>query len=467
MLCLQLKSITAFRLQYQFIQIFTKNMDVDWAAVPTNDAMHRAYALESIIKRLATFDQHRHSLLCAALGTIDTTARDSHETKVLEDEIAEEGELNAVYVYDDFDMQFQLGRKKKKDYKSRTPHNIITWIYIASHADAKDSLLKESAINGARRIWHRIASSAAVIAASQTPSTFFITEPTLADKTPEELKALFTKAYKDYKHTTTGIVDYPAAISYQPRIEFLRFSTNTLCSPHFTMQHVDKDFFDALEDKSADSFHLDYFPARGYIRISKVIDAQTTRAIATCFVEKALGAKIITNKGKRHQLSVFSSPSYKNKLKLSEEAQKRGEKVWISAITCAYYDQQGEVVSKNREFDFKWSEDHDIFSNIDGGKFACQLSQTDKPEYTREILDVELSFLLCDYENHGSRPLYYDAPMKKAIKIHIRPKSFDFLEKTKDLKPLQKEAIKNVLEQCDLMPKTADQINLSLGALNA
>ena len=71
-------------------------MDVDWAAVPTNDAMHRAYALESIIKRLATFDQHRHSLLCAALGTIDTTARDSHETKVLEDEIAEEGELNAV-----------------------------------------------------------------------------------------------------------------------------------------------------------------------------------------------------------------------------------------------------------------------------------------------------------------------------------------------------------------------------------
>ena len=467
MLCLQLKSITAFRLQYQFIQIFTKNMDVDWAAVPTNDAMHRAYALESIIKRLATFDQHRHSLLCAALGTIDTTARDSHETKVLEDEIAEEGELNAVYVYDDFDMQFQLGRKKKKDYKSRTPHNIITWIYIASHADAKDSLLKESAINGARRIWHRIASSAAVIAASQTPSTFFITEPTLADKTPEELKDLFTKAYKDYKHTTTGIVDYPAAISYQPRIEFLRFSTNTLCSPHFTMQHVDKDFFDALEDKSADSFHLDYFPARGYIRISKVIDAQTTRAIATCFVEKALGAKIITNKGKRHVLSVFSSPSYKDRLKLSDDARKRGEKVWISAITCAYYDQQGEVVSKNKEFDFKWSEDHDIFSNIDGGKFACQLSQTDKPEYTREILDVEISFQLCNYEVNGDTPLYYDEPMKKAIKIHIRPKSFDFLEKTKDLKPLLKETIKKVLEQCDLMPKTADQINLSQGALNA
>ena len=467
MLCLQLKSITAFRLQYQFIQIFTKNMDVDWAAVPTNDAMHRAYALESIIKRLATFDQHRHSLLCAALGTIDTTARDSHETKVLEDEIAEEGELNAVYVYDDFDMQFQLGRKKKKDYKSRTPHNIITWIYIASHADAKDSLLKESAINGARRIWHRIASSAAVIAASQTPSTFFITEPTLADKTPEELKDLFTKAYKDYKHTTTGIVDYPAAISYQPRIEFLRFSTNTLCSPHFTMQHVDKDFFDALEDKSADSFHLDYFPARGYIRISKVIDAQTTRAIATCFVEKALGAKIITNKGKRHVLSVFSSPSYKDRLKLSDDARKRGEKVWISAITCAYYDQQGEVVSKNKEFDFKWSEDHDIFSNIDGGKFACQLSQSDKPEYTREILDVEISFQLCNYEVNGDTPLYYDEPMKKAIKIHIRPKSFDFLEKTKDLKPLLKETIKKVLEQCDLMPKTADQINLSQGALNA
>ena len=57
--------------------------------------------------------------------------------------------------------------------------------------------------------------------------------------------------------------------------------------------------------------------------------------------------------------------------------------------------------------------------------------------------------------------------MKKAIKIHIRPKSFDFLEKTKDLKPLLKETIKKVLEQCDLMPKTADQINLSQGALNA
>lgn len=467
MLCLQLKSITAFRLQYQFIQIFTKNMDVDWESVPNDDAMARACALEAIIKRLATFDQHRHSVLCAALSTIDTTARDSHETKILEDEIAEEGELNTVYVYDDFGMSFQHGSQTRRNYQSRTPHNIITWIYVASHADAKDSELKESAIEGARKIWLRIANSAAVIAASQTPSTFFITEPTLADKTPEELKALFTKAYKDYKHTTTGIVDYPAAISYQPRIEFLRFSTNTLCSPHFTMQHVDKDFFDALEDKSADSFHLDYFPARGYIRISRVVDPQTTRAIADCFVEKALGAKIITNKGKRHVLSVFSSPSYKDRLKLSDDARKRGEKVWISAITCAYYDQQGEVVSKNKEFDFKWSEDHDIFSNIDGGKFACQLSQSDKPEYTREILDVEISFQLCNYEVNGDTPLYYDEPMKKAIKIHIRPKSFDFLEKTKDLKPLLKETIKKVLEQCDLMPKTADQINLSQGALNA
>ena len=91
-------------------------MAVDWAAVPTNDAMHRAYALESIIKRLATFDQHRHSLLCAALGTIDTTARDSHETKILEDEIAEEGELNTVYVYDDFGMSFQHGSQTRRNY---------------------------------------------------------------------------------------------------------------------------------------------------------------------------------------------------------------------------------------------------------------------------------------------------------------------------------------------------------------
>lgn len=463
---LQLKYITSFQLQRNLISLFAKGLQIDWDNLARLPTAKRYQRLDRHIRQLADIDPSRHGELCSVLNLIDLVGRDARQYEVLEKDILAEADLRTKYEMDDFGTGDECaGRRSQKALKSRTPHNIAAWIYIASHGDRAKTGYSVPAKTAALRVWRRIAHNAAVIAGCQRPYTFFITEPTI-DTSPEKRAELFAKAYKAYKRERTGIEDYPASITYQPRVQFQRYSTTAMPSLNYSMQHVENDVFDVREDKRADSFHLDYYPGRGYIRLSRVVDRVTTLDVAGCFVRHALGAEIASGRHTRHDLSVFMTPAYREKLKLPEEAEKRGERVWISAVNCAYYDQKGEVVSKNREYDFKWHADRDIFANIGDGPSRGGRESDDVVQYKREFLEVELSFQFCDYRMHEARPYYHSELMPRVYKVKIRPRSFDFLEKTKDIKPIHRQLIKDVLERAGLMPKTQDQINEIAGALD-
>jgi len=204
--------------------------------------------------------------------------------------------------------------------------------------------------------------------------------------------------------------------------------------------------------------------------MTRVDDKATSLHIAEIFAESALGAKIEDLKGKRYSLNAFSDKSALKRIEeaLPESNKQAKDEVWISALRCRYLDSEGLQLSKNHEYDFPYDPERNIYTNLDlGYPLANEDRQPLAAEMKmgvhaakRELLEVEVSFHLHDTVPLGGGKNGYSDRFLPVVKIHTTPKTCDFKKKTRDLKAEHRQLINDVLEMCDLMPKSRDQIIL-------
>lgn len=462
---LKIKKITGKRLQEQLFKLHCPSDMLDWDAARQMNDNDRATALAEIAKRLTNIDPKQHDHLCSALDVIDTIGADSGQSLALYEQIKPLKGLHAIYWGDDFGVPQKRGGKEH----AHTPHNIAAWIYVVAHCDYHiDDYYPKETREPAKKIWQRLVNQYQAIVEETGRQIFFLTPPTLTDLTNDERKDKFVNAYKKLRAEETGIADYPAICDVSSRISYLRFSTNCRADPHYSIQEVknnEKNPFDALIDPNADCFKIDYYPERDYLRISKIKGpTNRTRRIAELFAKTALGANLNDRRG-RHTFDIFKNRGYKKHLILPEDCQARGDKVWVSAMTCTYFDADGNQVSKNRELEFPFKEDGDIFDNIDKALGGAVLNANGK--IIREISELQLTFLLHNAIDVGAGHLSKCEGEPKPLHINIKPTSFDFVAKMKDKPRWMKSAVESVLKRCDLMPKNRDQIILGMKNVDA
>lgn len=456
---LKIKKITGKRLQEQLFKLHCPSDLLQWDVVGALDDNARAEQLCEIAKRLTNVDAKQHDHLCSALDVIDTIGEDSGQSSAIYESIKNEKDLYSIFWNDDFGII----KKGKCKERAHTPNNLAAWIYVVAKCDYKiKDYYPQSARAPARKIWQRLVNQYQTITEENGRQIFFLTPPKIVGITSEMRRDKFLNAYKELRAQETGIKDYPAICDVSSRISYIRFSTNCRADPHYSIQEVkDKkhDPFDALIDPNADCFKIDYYPERDYLRISKIKGAvNRTRRIAELFAEKALGSTIQDNRGKRHTFDVFKDRRYKQYLVLPEDSKAREDKVWISAMTCTYFDKDGNQVSKNKELEFPYKENGDIFDNIDKALGGAILDTDGK--ITREISDLQISFIIHNAIDIGTGHLSKCDGEPKPIHINIKRTHFDFIQKMKDKPKWMKEIVESVLKRCDLMPKTRDQLIL-------
>lgn len=418
------------------------------------DECRNARELADAIRSLAGYSLKQRDAIYVQLSTIDVIGSQPRQTDALQKMIKTESVLNERYVFADFG----LPKGKKKEH-SRIAHNIATWINIVAHSKSGEDDFSVGVVEAAGRIWARLEQQAVVISAQEGTCTFFLT-PATKDLSTAEKSKLFEAEYKKYRTKVTGIKDYPAQVDSTVHTTFIRFSVNMAADPRLSVQVDENRSFVSLIDPNADKFKLDYFPGRDYVKMTRVVDRSTSLEIAQIFAE-VVGAKIQDNRKKRCSFHLFDACRPKA-LSLSEDAVKRGDRVWISAIDSSYLDRGGNVVSKNREYAFPYYDDGDIYENLRKIKSDTSVSShVEALAVKRETTGLDISFELHDFIETEKGQILFREDFMKPIVISVRPNGSNFLNKTKDLKPYHRNLILDVLARCDLLPKNRDQINIA------
>ena len=454
----EIRKITAPLLIKQLFAIHAPALELEgeWPRLFEMNDAERAHELAERIKDLAKVSLKQRDLIYSHLGTIDVVSSQARQTEAIEKMIEGEKPLHEQYCFPDF------GKIKGRKERSRLPHNIATWINIVAHTKEGGAQYSKTVIAGAKRIWDRLAAQAVVISNQEGSCTFYLTSPTKNQTATLEARAkLFEDAYKKYRSKLTGLENYPAKVDPTVRSSFIRFSVNMAADPHMSIQVGEDGTFNPLIDPNADKFKIDYFPGRDYIRMSRVVDRETSLAIAKLFAE-TIGSEVQDFKKKRYSLAQFDSCKPET-LALPPENTKRGDRIWLSAIDSAYLDRNGNVVSKNREYDFPYDSERDIYENLRQSKeMGKPRSRVENLVDRRETIGLDITFELHDYEDGGEGRRLFRDDFMKPITIKVRPTQNDYLSKVRDLKPYHRKLIVDVLEKCDLMPKNRDEMNKGL-----
>lgn len=442
----QIAKITGTLLRRQLFEIHAPSFVYDDGMSPKE--------LSDSIRNLAGYSLKQRDNIYVQLGTIDIIGSQSRQVDALVKMIRGEPALNERYEWADFGAP----RGKKRE-ASRVAHNIAAWINIVAHSKPSSDGYSEGVVAAAKRLWDRLAAQAVVISAQEGSCTFFLTPATTnLDASIEEKSKLFENAYRKYRTKLTGIENYPAKSDPTIHSTFIRFSVNMAPDPKLSVQVTDQGDFRPLIDPNADKFKLDYYPGRDYIKMSRVVDRDTSQTIAALFAE-VVGSKIQDNAKKRCSFEQFDA-CRPDTLALPEESAKRGDRVWISAIDSSYLDKDGNIVSKNREYDYPYFENGDIYENL------RKINQDTEPHsrigavaVKRETVGLDITFELHDFEDGGQGLKLFRDDFMKPIVIQVRPTGCNYLNKIKDLKRYHKDIIMDVLSKCDLLPKSREQVN--------
>ena len=454
----QIRKITGPFLVRDLFDIHAPGLEIGkkWPELSKLDEAERAGVLNGMLRDLSKTSLRQRDRLYMHLGMIDAIGSDARQTEAIEKMIIHEQALNERYAWAEFG--FDKSKKHKREL-SRTPHNLAAWIDIVAHTPESSKRYPAAAIAGAKRIYDRLVRQAASIAAEIGCCTFFLTPATAnTGAEPKEIAALFESAYRKYRTKITGIENYPATVSPSVRTGYIRYSVNMAANPNISVQVHDGAFLPA-PNPNADNFRLDYHPVGDYVRISRVVDRDTSREIVALFAE-TMGCTVQDFRKKRCSLAHFDN-ARPPALTLPAEALSHGDRAWISSIESAYLDANGNIISQNREINFPYDDKMTIYENLRpvGGMNAADTSRVGLLADKRVTTAVWISFELHDFtEAGGGRKMFHQNPMKPVV-VKVSTSRNDYLQKVKDLKPYHKDLILGVLKSCDTLPKNRDEFN--------
>ncbi len=454
----QIRKITGPFLVRDLFDIHAPSLKVGkkWTELSKLDDAARAHQLDEMLKGLSKTNLHQRDTLYAHLGNIDVIGNDSRQTEAIEKMIGSEPALKERYTW----IDFGLPKGKHKKELSRTPHNLAAWIDVVAHTPEESKTYSVSAIAGAKRIYERLMKEVASISAEVGTCTFFLSmrpEESAAAE-PDKTARLFEDAYRKYRTEVTGIPNYPAVVSPSIRTGYVRYSVNMAPNPNISLQ-VHNGEFSPRPNPNADNFRLDYHPLGDYVRISRVVDRETSKKIVKLFAEQ-IGCSIQDFRKKRCSLKKFDCATAPT-CPLDKDALKRGDKVWVSAIESAYLDAMGNVISHSREIDFPCDEDVSIYENlriVGATAGTPDSSRVGRLAVKRVTTAVWLKFLLHDFFEANGKKVFFNKPMKPIV-VKVTANHNDYPGKTKDLKPFHRKLIVDALKAFDTLPKNRDEFN--------
>lgn len=431
-----IRFVTSADLQRRLFELHAPSLygELDWSEIVKMEINARAARLNDAMLSLNDINLREHDMLCRTLSAIASIAKNASNSPFMESQI-KAARLWDRYWPDDFGM-----RKKAK-----TTANIAAWINIIAHDTSGDEDERQRAAD----IWNRLLVVAEKADNARNPYTFDISEPT---KSGDELRDginSFREEVSAVMRVRLGLKHFPVMVQTSPRGRCIRFDIIMSQYPHDSTQTKEDQIF-VGRDPNARGVSVDYYQARQFIVVSRLTDKAATREFAEQFARHVLGARLVDKSCLYYPLDDFASRKYMGTLRLPDDDIKPGERVWVSALNCAYTDSK---LGQTMIFERQKCEAQDIYEELDG-----IFTNERFPYDTREVLRVELSFQLA--EHHAS----YGVPTGrfKTYRINFRPRSADYHRILRTIQDKRhRETIRKVLASCDLLGKNLSQVLLS------
>ena len=433
-----IKLISSPRLLQKLFEIHAPSLVVDWEKLGRKNMTQRAEKLHEEMLKLNDISLKEHDNLCKVLSTIAIISSDSDHTPLMKKLIDNVGLHDKLALYN-------FGLQKN----AITTANIAAWINVYSNAPD----LKEEKKDALRSIWNQLQILADNIMQEGAHYSFDVNEP---DWNPLELSerlAKFEADLRDCNMKKTGLKSFPVTTSMSPRGNYIHFTVNMPKYPRDSLQSEnDTVFLD--RDRNMTGLTIDYYSQREYLWVSRFVDKPTTMDIAERFARLVLNTSIPDTKKNHYPLALFRDRKYMDWLQLASFDPAPDERVWVSAIDCAYYASDGTLLSICNEHG---CEDSDIHRIID-----AHHPNTQYPYDKREVLSIEISFLLHERVNIGGS--------RKATSQKTRKYRFTFkpvgvgprasLRKKTNLD--HRDIIRNTLNNCGLMGMDLGQLAVFL-----
>ena len=429
-----IKLISSPVLLRRLFEIHAPSLDLDWGKLNRMSMAQRAEKLHGEMLRLNDIALKEHDDLCKVLSTIAIISSDSDHTPLMKRLI------DNIGLHDKFAL-FNFGLNKN----AVTTANIAAWVNVHCHAvdiqkDKREDL---------KRIWQQLQVLADNITQEGAHYSFDISEP---NWNPLEIDAglrKFEANLRECNMKKTGLKSFPVTTSMCSRGNYIHFTVNMPKYPRDSLQSKD-DLIFLDRDRNMTGLTIDYYPQQEYLWVSRFVDKPTTRDIAERFAKFVLKTSIPDARKNHYPLTLFRDRRYIKWLQLTSANPAPDDRVWVSAIDCAYYASDGTLLSICNEHE---CDDQDIHQRIEAHHPGSRY-----PYDKREILSVEVSFLLHEQADIGAR--------RKAVSTATRKYRFTFkpvgIGPRAQLRKIQnsdhREIIKATLNNCGLLGMNIQQL---------
>ncbi len=433
-----IKLISSPILLRRLFEIHAPSMALDWRKLSRMSSSQRAEKLHAEMLKLNDIALTEHDNLCKVLSTIAILSSDSDHTPLMKKLI------DNVGLHDRFTL-FNFGLPKN----SITTANVAAWINVHSFSGEVPEYKREDL----KGVWQQLQVLADNITQEGAHYSFDVNEPQWS---PSELNPRLKRLEADlraYNMKKTGLKSFPVTTSMSPRGNYIQFTINMPKYPRDSLQSEDELVF-LDRDRNMAGLTIDYYPQREYLWVSRFLDKPTTRDIAERFARLVLNTSIPDAKKSHYPLALFRDRRYTNWLQLSGADLAPEDRVWVSAIDCAYYASNGTLLSICNEHGCEHEDIHQIIE----GHHPSSKYPLDK----REVIGIEISFLLHEQTDIGAR--------RKAISTNTRKYRFMFkpigtgprsiLRKIQN--SAHREIIKTTLNNCGMMGMTIQQLTAFL-----
>ena len=423
-------------LQQQLFKLHAPSLEIDWKSLPKASS-ERAAVLNAEMSKLNEFAVDEHDTLCTVLATIALIASDAEHTAYIVRRTEQIGLGDKLKLFN-----FGVSRD------AMTTANVAAWVNVHS----LDAGISDNKRAGLSSLWQQLQIMSEHISQSGHHYSFDLdAHDSPFDKINERI-ANFKDNLQEHWLKLTSLKSFPIAVSFAPHGAFVRFTVNMPKYPIDSLQSEDEKIY-LDRDRNMTGCTIDYYPSREYVVVSRFVDKPTTRDIADRFAKHILRTVVPDRKKNHYPLTIFRDRRYKSKLLLPPSAA-RGDRVWISALDCAYYATDGTLLSICNEHS---CEDDDIHGRIDI-HHPSDLYPYDK----REVRAVELSFELHEQLDIGAKDL---TASKKTRRYRYTftptgPGSYARLRKVTD--DIHRGIIKATLNSCGLLGMSLSQLQLFL-----
>ena len=430
----KLSIITSPPLLQGIIRLNAPSLKLDWATLLAKSPQKLACIIDQRLREFGGANMAEKENVYSVLSAIANVSSESNNFTFMQRQITQIG-LQGQFALFNFGIT----------YNAITTANIAAWVYVKSNDD--DEQIPEDKREKLKMLWQRLMVISDNVEKSHDSCTFDITEQTT---TPEAAQAglhVFMEHYAEKLKELSGLKNYPIHPSFATHGNFIRYTFTTPQYPHDTTQTKGEDFYIG-RDPNATGFIIDYYFARNYIKVTRVTDKAVTRRIANSFAKHVLGAKVEDKAQKHYPLSMFRTRNYKDRLTIPPEHQSGNDRVWVSAIECAYLTSEGQKPEIYRVRDF---DGDDILENIEK-----HFPVSNYPIELREILEIRISFSLSHVKSHNFAKKAKNTP--NTYHIDIKPTGKNPFAQIRQVCEEHRTIITKVLKNCDLTGKLLGEI---------